>query len=68
MKFLLQLILTAALGALLQLVLPSWIIAVVAFVMSMLFARNGFTSFLNGFLAIANGLLDRYGNHFYSYP
>lgn len=53
MKFLLQLVLTAALSAILQTFLPFWVIAPAAFGVSMIFACSGFVSFINGFLSIA---------------
>jgi len=52
MKFLLKIILIAGLTYLLQLVLPFWIIAVVAFLLNYAIKTNGWSSFFSGFIAI----------------
>lgn len=51
-NFVLTLLLIAALSFGLQLFLPWWIIAVVAFIAGYLFKQNGFSAFFAGFLAI----------------
>ncbi len=53
MKFVLQLVITAGAGIVLQLFLPFWSTALGAFIVSLIFARKGFVSFINGFIAIA---------------
>ncbi len=51
-NFFLSLLLTAALSFILQLFLPWWIIAPVAFFFGCFFIQNPLPSFLSGFLAV----------------
>ncbi|MEM6522321.1 MAG: hypothetical protein AAF693_00945 [Bacteroidota bacterium] len=55
MKFIIKLILTAGFSAAIQLFLPFWSVAIIAFLVCFLSDGNGFSSFLSGFLAV--GLL-----------
>lgn len=52
MKFVLKLVLIAGISAILQLFLPFWSVAIVAFFICLVFGGSGFSSFLSGFLAI----------------
>jgi len=52
MKFILKIILIAGLTYILQLVLPFWIIAVVAFILNYAIKTNGWSSFFSGFIAV----------------
>ena len=51
-NFLISILLTAAASCLLQLFLPWWIIAVVAFVIAYFVKQNSFMAFLSAFTAI----------------
>lgn len=51
-NFLLSILLIAALAGILQLFLPWWIIAPVAFVVALLIKQSGWMAFASGFLAI----------------
>lgn len=52
MKFILKLVLIAGISAVLQLFLPFWSVAIVAFVVCLVFGGSGFSSFLSGFLGV----------------
>jgi len=52
MKFLVQILLTITLCAVLQYFLPWWTLAIGTFVVAFLFDQKGFTSFAAGFLAV----------------
>ena len=52
MKFVVQLILIVVISAVLQVYLPFWSVAIVAFLVSALTRSKSFTAFLSGFLAI----------------
>ena len=53
MKFMVKLALIAGISALLQLFLPFWSVAIVAFLVCLGVGGNGFSSFFCGFLAIS---------------
>jgi len=52
MKFLVQILLTITLCAVLQYFLPWWTLAIGTFVVAFLFDQKGFLSFAAGFLAV----------------
>jgi len=52
MKFIIKVILIAGLAYILQLILPFWIIAVVAFIINYTIKTNGWTSFFSGFVGV----------------
>lgn len=53
MKFIVKVILIAGLCYPLQLILPFWIVAVVAFIINLAIQTNGWSSFFSGFIAIS---------------
>ncbi len=53
MKFILHIVLIAGISAISQLFLPFWSVAIVAFVLSLIFNSRGPRSFLAGFLGVA---------------
>ena len=53
MKFVIKLILIIVLCYLLQLILPFWVVAIVAFLVNLAIKSNGWSSFFSGFLGVA---------------
>lgn len=53
MKFIVKLILIAGLCYPLQLILPFWIVAVVALIINLTIRTSGWSSFFSGFLSVA---------------
>ncbi len=72
MKFLVQILLTITLCAVLQYFLPWWTLAIGTFVVAFLFDQKGFPSFAAGFIGVGIlwlGTRDlyQYGDRFYSH-
>jgi len=53
MKFVIKAILIAGLCYLTQLILPFWIVAVVAFIINLTIQSSGWSSFFSGFIGVA---------------